>query len=445
MKNRSILYLKTIFLICYLSIYTNGLIGQINVPFMLKGKVVDAKTKELIIGANIYNRHFDIGASSDKQGYFEIEIEQLPAFLEVTYVGYEHLEIRISKLTKEPITIFLNPSTGELPTAVVSATRKANEILEKKDRILDFEFFGENILLLIRDEKMGKERLELRDGNDEVVDSYILEKMGNKKTFHKTCLGSVDIINGKKVYPVVMEEDIILGLGEAVGFHKYDWEVMKCKLANDENVYYQIYSYYGQRIRYHLFGKDRNTNYVFTEIYDEEKIRLLYEDMLPLLLADKYGNDMTVDTPERMEQIRNDQEELDGKMQFFYQPIYAPLFQQQNELVLFDCFNGEIKFYNKNGNPLRSIEIAFYKKEGWNKEIIQDAETEKFYSLFSTKTGKAVCEINIRTGKLKELVYFNSNSLNKLELKNGQLYFLENNLDPVFNHSVNVLKKVKVD
>lgn len=421
------------------------LFGQENNSFTLKGKVVDEKSGEIIIGANIYNRLFDIGTSTDRKGKFELEVSQLPVYLEVSYVGYNDLEIRISKITKEAVTVFLKPASGELPTAVVSATRETTEILEKKDRILDFEFFGQNTLLLIKNLKEKKERLELRNSEDEVLDSYIVEGINGAKKFHKTCLGSIDVINGKKVFPVVMEDDIILGFGEPVDFHTYHWEVMKCEVATRENVYYQLYNYYGQHISYHLFEKDLDTNYVFATVQNEEQIRLLFDDMVPLILTDTYGNDMMIDSWEELKKVRDMQEDLDGKMQFFYQPIYAPIFAKNDELVLFDCFSGEINFYKKNGECIRSVDIGFQTEKKWEDEIVQDIGNENFYVVFSTQTGKAISEINLMNGELKEPIYFNSNNFDKIEIKDGFAYFLENDVDPIFNYSINVLKKVKID
>ena len=421
------------------------LVAQENISFVLKGKILDEETKEIIIGANIYNRYFDEGTSSDNKGTFKLKIEQMPVFLEVSYVGYEDTQIRIEEIKKEPITIFLKSSVRELPSAVVSATRPTDELLDKKDRIIDFEFYGENLFLLIKNLNTKEERLELRNTKNDVIDTTPLEKLNGKKRFHKNCLGSVNLINGKNVFPIAMEEDIILGLSKPMAFHTYDWEVMKCVLANRQNVYYQLFTNYGKEVLYHLFEKDRDTNYVFTSVYDEVQINLFYEDMVPLMMADESTNTAEITDPNLLSNLRDKQETLDARMQFFYQPIYAPLFQFEKELILFDHFNGFIKFFDEAGTFHESVKISFQTKKNWDEKIIQDESTGNFYTFFSTKTGKSICKINIERGTLEEPVYINTAGTDKVLIKSGKLYFLEQGMDPVFNYSINILKKVSLN
>ena len=62
----------------------------------VKGRVADASTGEAIIGASIiYNNK--VGAVTDADGRFHLDISSYPSSIDVTYVGYENLQIKIGE------------------------------------------------------------------------------------------------------------------------------------------------------------------------------------------------------------------------------------------------------------------------------------------------------------------------------------------------------------
>lgn len=425
-------------------IASGKLIAQKQLPVELKGRVVDAKTKEAINGANIYNRLNGTGTNSNKKGFFILPIKELPAELEITVVGYEKFVLSIYDYMEQEITVFMEPEVGELPEAVVSAERKPKEVSHDRSSVLDFVFYGKNILLLVNDLNTKNIRLELQQTSGEIIDSMVLEELSGGLFFHKTCLGNIDIIDGKNVYQVILEDDIILGLGNTNPYNSYNWEVKKCVLANSEYVYYQLYGYFDQLIDYHLFAKNRDTNYVFASSYNKDQIQLLYEDMAPLLAIDNSTLDMTANTYELLDEVRDAQETLDGRKQFYYQPIYSPLFQINDQLVLFDHLDGELEFYEINGTKINALSIEYQKLDFWENIILQDELTGIFYTLYTVKNGKKIGKINIEDGTLSGSCFFHSSNVEKMGILDGQLFYLEQVKDSLFEFKVNKLKKVEL-
>ena len=63
----------------------------------LKGKVLDGKTKEPLIGANVIIRGTKIGAVTDVNGVFTIKADITGDFwLEIRYVGYKSIAQKYS-------------------------------------------------------------------------------------------------------------------------------------------------------------------------------------------------------------------------------------------------------------------------------------------------------------------------------------------------------------
>ena len=62
----------------------------------VKGRVADASTGEAIIGASIIYKN-KVGAVTDADGRFHLDISSYPSSIDVTYVGYENLQIKIGE------------------------------------------------------------------------------------------------------------------------------------------------------------------------------------------------------------------------------------------------------------------------------------------------------------------------------------------------------------
>jgi TonB-linked SusC/RagA family outer membrane protein len=83
----------------------------------IKGKVIDAKTGESIIGATIAVKGTTSGTITDIDGNFSISVPDTNAILVVSYVGYNQQELPVKNKTE--ITVDLNIKTTELDQVVV--------------------------------------------------------------------------------------------------------------------------------------------------------------------------------------------------------------------------------------------------------------------------------------------------------------------------------------
>lgn len=94
---------------------------------VLKGKVVDLKTGDPIIGANIRVNNTKLNAITDLNGEFHISKVPAGAVLSVSYVGYEATTVKVG--TKNNITIPLTDISSSLDEVVVvgyGTQKKAN-------------------------------------------------------------------------------------------------------------------------------------------------------------------------------------------------------------------------------------------------------------------------------------------------------------------------------
>ena len=417
-----------------------NLFGQHEV---IEGRVFDVSTNGIIAGAHINDPIHQTGAITDNEGRFSISTFEWPVRLEISSVGYEKLALTILEKGKEEIKIFLSPLTTQLPEAVVSATKPTSDQYPGAEQVLDFIFFGESIFTVVRNRETGEERLEWKTAAGDVIDALPLDVKGEKR-LHKSCLGTINLIAGSEVHQLVIEDNVLLGFTPVSSYHSYFWEVEKCVAANPDNVIYKLDFYLGQMVDYRLFEIDRDTDYVFCSVYNEQQIMLLFEEIVPNLMVDLFTNEMLVDHPDNMRAIRDAQEDLDGKRHIFYQPVSGPLFKSNDKLLVFDHESGELKFYTSSGTPLSSIPINYQLKENWGRQVLPDETTEKFYTIFFTRNGTQLNEIHLSDGSLGKPYFFKHQHVQKMGIMNGELYFLETDEDAGFGYRFNRLKKVKI-
>ena len=83
----------------------------------INGYVADAKTGEAIIGASIiYNNK--VGAVTDTEGHFQLDITTFPSQISVSYVGYENQRVSIAG-GDSLVDIRLQEDTRQLSEVVV--------------------------------------------------------------------------------------------------------------------------------------------------------------------------------------------------------------------------------------------------------------------------------------------------------------------------------------
>ena len=106
-------------------IISNSIYAQIK----LKGTVNDKGTKETLIGTNVVIKGTTTGVTTDLDGNFEIEVDQLPVTLQITYVGYGKQDIEVTDAST-PLNISMELTAFAGQEVVISASRVSETIME---------------------------------------------------------------------------------------------------------------------------------------------------------------------------------------------------------------------------------------------------------------------------------------------------------------------------
>lgn len=109
--------------IIVLFLYLGAISSLLAQNLTFKGKVVDFKTNEALIQAYIKIENTALGAVTDINGDFEVEIPQdiLPCTVTISYLGYENQTFQLKNT--EPLSVFkLQPSEKLLDQVTITAT-----------------------------------------------------------------------------------------------------------------------------------------------------------------------------------------------------------------------------------------------------------------------------------------------------------------------------------
>ena len=96
----------------------------------ISGTVTDAATGETLMGTNIIVRGTNTGATTNENGYYQLDLEPENYVIDVFFMGYETITKKISLAAGQEMTMdfSLNPSASVMDEVVVSANRRPQKI-----------------------------------------------------------------------------------------------------------------------------------------------------------------------------------------------------------------------------------------------------------------------------------------------------------------------------
>ena len=116
-------FLKTILFAIFLSLFfiKNNLSAA---TIQLSGFVRDVQSGEVLIGANVWEKHQQTGTTTDNRGYFSLKV-QTPCTLTFSYVGFANREIVLKAVSDTLISVTMQ-TENKLNEVTVTATRHKN-------------------------------------------------------------------------------------------------------------------------------------------------------------------------------------------------------------------------------------------------------------------------------------------------------------------------------
>ncbi len=387
--------------------------------YLIQGQVFSDSMP--LVGVNVFvEQQPERGTTTDGAGRFSLTVDSLPIVIQFSYLGFRRERRRIDSLPAE-LKIQLLPQQFQLSEIIVSAERKIDTVYHSPESVVDYAFKDSFMVLLVFKNNIEKYELIVIDENERVVDRMSLREYKPVRLL-QSCEDKVFLITQTICYELEVQPER-LSFAQELEYNYVKEQIEPCQLAVPDYFFFENYFYQGQAQQYSMRSrKDTSERRWLPRIEDENNLYLLIEELGVALprSGDAWGRDASEDLAE----LRIAPYDLKGAWRMFYPKIYVPIFQDNGQICVFNHIEDEIQYFNLKGEWMRSVPIDYHHFRRWKKQVFQDAIRGTFYTLFDTRWGYHLCEINPKDGSLGPAIPLDRDYVDHVSIHDGMLYFL---------------------
>ncbi|PLX14993.1 MAG: hypothetical protein C0599_17730, partial [Salinivirgaceae bacterium] len=332
-------------------------------------------------------------------------------------------------------TIFVNISmvrrTMQLDAISINASGIESVFYRPEIKLIDYEFWMNRLLLLLKVDKNYSIRMLDFDYNTVAQ----LEFPWKLDKFYRNAFGGIHVFAEDTVYQLYLKPDDI-ELLDVASKSRFANIVENCVVATDSLLVFSELVNHNKEQLY--FSVDRNTNqkqvlhHIYNEIaakYAQEyfnQIVSIYSANVPMFLNEIYngtwdGNVNSLKIPF----TRDNFELILWYEKVVSKPISAPIFESNNEIVLFDHVNDSLFRYNVCGERLAAVPISYHKQRKWNNKIISD-HNGHYFAVFEKESITYLKQIDINSGEVISTTKIEKHTFpQKIKVRDGYVYYMD--------------------
>lgn len=425
---------------------------------VFKGLVKDEQSLKPIPEVNIRINGTTLGTATDHNGWFSVRIDTLPATLTFSCIGYQDERYDVSVSPGKRVEFLMRPKSYSLKEVNVTSTNYSFLFKNQDYSVLDYELMDDKVLLLVFRTLLKKSEL------------ILLNQVGD----------TVAVSSLPDIPPLRLYKDFLLNI-HYFARSDYAYQVFFNKRYETLDVLYKtpvdslekIVSPFIFRISDRLYFQDSQSNGLGTTIgfyqkgtgkkiirqyFNEKKANAIADDQVfygkwngliasqippgdeeGLLSAAKFAQ-----SP-KLGQYMNKFDTRAYKFEF-YNMIY-PVIRISDSLIAFFNFGDDrLELLDKDGKTIKSIPINFHKDDHsksdatgainlsesgwrWGRMILTDQNNQNVYTTYHKNGMIRINRIDLTTGRLQKGTLIPLPFPEKMELYDGQAYFLNRGKD----------------
>lgn len=397
---------------------------------IIEGQVFNEE-KEALPGANVIIPDLQIGTTTDEEGRFRLQLEAQSISLTVSFIGYNSSSIRISKqelLKKEEykLKVILIPITQDIGTATVIGEKRTAVIEEPRESVLDFEFLGNDLVVLISDRRGY--RIQRYDEEMNRIGSMFLED--KPEGFFKDCFDGVHLR-----YRYHVDELEVMGksLGVRGSYSIRDFrEILSpCIVSTDNDIYFRTTEMSNQRITYFAKNRETKKSRILHVVEEVDKLAMIegtrehIADLRKRLATESFA------TPSDRAEIERDIQQY----QWFDQVIlskmsYHPLFEYKDTLYVFDHFQNGLFVYDDQGNFLNEVNYDYHLNKEWAELVLMDEVNGRFYVDIAGRGISVLHLFDPQNGAYEAKLAIDDHTFpEKMKIRNNRVWYIHQDLN----------------
>ncbi len=331
---------------------------------------------------------------------------------------------QISVLDTIKLTILMNPmKMRDLKEVVVKAPGVPDTVFQS-DRlsVADFEVQNNgNILLLAYPKQLNKgSELLLFDGKNILTSFQVNDRA---QYLLRDYLGNSHVVCDENTFGIYYNgKDIQIAQIPKDYFFKYLAPIVDTTVSK---LYFSNYNKDFPAFNYFAMDKTDSTYKAILHIEDDF--------MMELYRSEYKWMDVRTKLWAKNKEIETgiDKEIWVGANYFtqsiYYKEVYAPMFQRNDSVFVFNYPKDKLEIFDKNGNKLDSIAIFHHyhaKQTGWKRQLIQDHGTGAIYAVFERTGNTFLGLVDVKTGHIEEKVKLNFRYVDKIRVHNNFVYYV---------------------
>jgi len=342
--------------------------------------IKDIRTNKAISNVNVIVKNNYVGTSSATNGFCKIITYALPVTLQFSHVSYKNKSITLNrKKIHDTIIVHLEPNLLLLEQVIISAKRES-VFKQPKYSIMDFEFLGDQLVILEYNKSKFKEfRLLITDSFFNVKTIYNIPSHIKPTNLFTDCLDYCHLVAQDSAYQISYSNEL-LSLNYPMEIERFHTVLDNCLFKTDSNMFFQHRFRNGYSYEFYTVNLANNELSSFILSMDVDRLLALQDE---IKFIKNYPPRMGVGFAIRF------------ATEFDYPPFEQYLMKFGDTLYYFNHQNSSIDVYLENCNFLRSNSIYYHLSKGWTKRLITDNKKNKVYTIINDN----LFEINLKSGE----------------------------------------------
>jgi hypothetical protein len=384
----------------------------------IEGTVRDVVSTEPVVSAQVRVQGRMQGTLTDGNGHFTLQVEASAKVLEISHVGYRKTMVTLKPGQAQRLEIAME-SAASLPDVVISSGPEL-VLADKTIHLYDYEFFEGQLMMIIYDRSLRRSKLAIVDARDSILDTELgIEEPGK---LIRDCLGNVHALTKHWACQLFVSE-------KQIGFYTdslavFERTVLPCLGNIDAHYYFDYHRFNNQILDYLAYDMEADAWVPFLQVKDKNKMHQLMDPLgIYASIAPSEAHMMAL-SPEDWKKVGKLDPEFQFEQMVFFYPVSAPLRVIDGQVYVFDHLNGLIRSFEKDGQALREVPIAYHKLPNWQRSIIVDEERSEAYALYEKHGYSSLRKIDLVAGTVGDPIEIPKQFPNKIGVRDGIAYFM---------------------
>lgn len=362
---------------------------------------------------------------TNAKGLFFLKAIAFPAQIHIKHSLYkDYFEVVRAPINRRDtlyLDIFLEGKETELEEVTITSSGIIWAYQKKHTHLIDFALINQEMVLVCKENRKYFLR-RLDSLGKKIVDVQIKK---NPIGLFEDCTGGTHLVYPDSIFEIKFIRNSI-GMLSGHAYLQTMQILAPCVISSDHN-------FIMKRIGAH----NKSVEYIKID-WNTKKPQLLYAsiDRKEMRSLDDFAleNDLEIPLSNPNSKRRNQPITLTANQkwdnqqlynQLLKKPLYAPVFEINDSIFIFDHFKDSASVFSLSGHYIRSFQISYHYFENWKSELLINEEKTNLYARYEIDGLVTLRQINPSTGKVMNLTVLEKHiHPTALQIRGNDVYYI---------------------